>query len=337
MRLKQIVIWSLVGASAIAIAVYAVVRSRTWNAIHLTLQGSVMRKDPDPRRELPLENTAITATYNNKTISVQSDASGYFRIMVPDLVWPGQSIALSYMRPGYKPFEQVFKLQFRSTGKRLLVVELEPEGSNSEPTEETNRQASVLKNIRVRYTENLERDDNIGSAVTTFQVVNKANVPCRHQAPCSPDGAWKASTGSATLDAGHGNEFRNVRVSCIAGPCPFTHIDSSGFSHGGQTIVASATGWSDTATFLFEAEVYRTAISASVRYSYPVIYGRTLNFTLPPTQEGLSFEADLNGSPMVFPLSPDLELSWASCAVRPSADSERSTVYLCELKPGYRF
>ena len=337
MRLKRIVVWSLVAASAIAVTVFAVMRSRTWNAIHLTLQGSVMRRDPDPRRELPLQNTTITATYNNRTITVQSDASGYFKIQLPELVWPGQSIALSYARSGYKPLDQIIKLQFRSTGKRLLVVGLEPEGASAEPSDESNRQASVLKNIRVRYTENLERDDNVGSAVTTFQVVNTANVPCRHQTPCSPDGTWKASTGSATLDAGQGNEFRNIRVSCIAGPCPFTRIDSSGFDHGGRTIVASAIGWSNTATFLFEAEVYRTAISASVRYSYPVIYGRTLNFTLPPTQEGLSFVGDLNGAPMVFPLSPDLDLSWASCAARPSADNERSTVYRCELKPGYRF
>lgn len=337
MRPKRIIVWSLVAASAAAITVFAVLRSRTWNAVHLTLQGSVMRKDPDPRRELPLENATITATYNNEKITVQSDASGYFKVHVPELIWPGQLISLSFNRAGYKPLTQLIKIQFRSTGKRLLVVSLEPEAAPSEQTDTVNRQASVLTNIRVRYTENLERDENIGSAVTTFQVVNQANVPCRRHAPCSPDGAWKASTGSATLDAGQGNEFRNIRVSCIAGPCPFTHIDSSGFEHAGRTIVASATGWSDTATFLFEAEVYRTGISASVRYSYPVIYGRTLNFTLPPTQEGLSFQADLNGAPMVFPLSPDLDLSWASCAVRPSADSERSTVYLCELKPGYRF
>lgn len=337
MRPKRILVWSLVAVGMAALAIFVVWRSRTWNAIHLTLQGSVMRKDPDPRRELPLENTTITATYNNRILTVHSDASGLFKVRVPELVWPGQSVALNFERPGYKPLQQVVKIQFRSTGKRLLVIALEPETSRTEPAPENDRQASALKNIRVRYTENLQRDENIGSAVTTFQVVNHANVPCRHQAPCSPDGSWKASTGSATLDAGQGNEFRNIRVSCIAGPCPFTHIDSSGFEHGGRTIVASATDWSDTATFLFEAEVDRTGISSSVRYLYPVIYGRTLNFTLPPTQEGLSFEADLNGSPMVFPLSPDLDLSWANCAARSSADSERSTVYRCELKPGYRF
>ena len=43
----------------------------------------------------------------------------------------------------------------------------------------------------------------------------------------------------------------------------------------------SALNWSDTATFLMEAEVYHNAISSNVRELYPVIFGRTLNFTRP--------------------------------------------------------
>ena len=43
-----------------------------------------------------------------------------------------------------------------------------------------------------------------------------------------------------------------------------------------------------------------------MRESYPVIFGQTLNFTLPPTEEGVSILAELDGTPMVFPLGPDL-------------------------------
>ena len=68
---------------------------------------------------------------------------------------------------------------------------------------------------------------------------------------------WKAAVGSISLDAGEGNEFRNARVSCIAGPCPFTKIESHNFSHDGRTLNVSALDWSDTATFLLEAEVDR--------------------------------------------------------------------------------
>jgi hypothetical protein len=148
---------------------------------------------------------------------------------------------------------------------------------------------------------------------------------------------WKASSASVSLDAGADNTFGNIRASCIAGPCPFTRIDSSGFVQGGRNITVSALNWSDTATFLMEAEVYHAAISSDVRELYPVIFGRTLNFTLPPTQEGVSLEADISGSPMVFPLGPDLSLSWATCTVRTGAEEEKTTVYRCELKPGYRF
>lgn len=86
-----------------------------------------------------------------------------------------------------------------------------------------------------------------------------------------------------------------------------------------------------------EAEVFRTSINSNVRESYPVIFGQTLNFTLPPTEEGVSIEAELDGNPMVFPLGPDLYLSWANCTARVNRDGEKSTVYRCELKPGYQF
>jgi hypothetical protein len=86
-----------------------------------------------------------------------------------------------------------------------------------------------------------------------------------------------------------------------------------------------------------EAEVYHSAIDSNVRQLYPVIFGRTLNFTLPPTQEGVSLEAEIDGSPMVFPLGPALNLSWATCTVRTDTAKEKTTVYGCELKPGYRF
>jgi hypothetical protein len=197
---------------------------------------------------------------------------------------------------------------------------------------------TLVSNIRVRYTVNSQTEENIGSAVRTFQVVNKGNVACNGRSPCSPNEAWKATAGSLSLDAGPDNEFRNVRASCIAGPCPFTRIDSSGFANGGRNITVSAINWSDTATFLVEAEVFHTAIRSNVRESYPVIFGQALNFTLPPTQEGVSIEAEVDGAPMVFPLGPELYLSWATCTARTdAADKQGTTVYRCELKPGYRF
>jgi hypothetical protein len=142
-------------------------------------------------------------------------------------------------------------------------------------------------------------------------------------------------TASASLEAGEGNQFRNARVSCIGGPCPFTKIDSDDFSQGGRAISVSVRNWSDTTTFLLEAEVVHPMVSDMVRESYPVIFGPALNFTLPSTAEGPSIEAEINGETVIFPLGPDLFLSWANCNVRGNGDQTKA--YRCELKPGYRF
>ncbi len=301
----------------------------------ISVQGSVVRRDEDTRKQLPIPDSVVTLSNGVTSTRIQSDASGYFRITFPEAVWPGQTLNLNFQHPGYQPLNMPVQASLRLRARELYVASMKPVAPKAETR--PNGPQSVISNIRVRYTFNNEREENIGSAVRVFQAVNQANVPCNHQAPCSPDGNWKASSGSVSLDAGPDNEFRNVRASCIAGPCPFTRIDDSGFIHGGRKITATALDWSSTATFLLEAEVFHVALTSSERESYPVIFGQVLNFTVPQTQEGVSFEADVNGAPMVFPLGPELYLSWATCTARRSKETEEAMVYRCELKPGYKF
>jgi len=318
---------------AVASAVL-VVRLHRWSVGATRIKGAVIRRDDDTRMELPISDVVVTASDGATTATTLSNASGYFNLPFQLGVWPKQVVTLSFRHPDYQPLDLKLQTGIRSTANKLYIAAMEPLPQvNASPESET----SVVSNIRIRYTTNSESKLNIGSAVKTFQVINQGNVPCDHKLPCSPDGKWKASTGTETLDAGPGNEFGNVRASCIAGPCPFTRIDSSGFVNGGQIIHISALDWSDTATFLLEAEVFHTTIISNVRESYPVVFGRSLNFTLPPTQEGVSIEAEINKAPMVFPLGPELYLSWATCSARTNTDGERSTVYRCELKTGYRF
>ena len=101
---------------------------------------------------------------------------------------------------------------------------------------------------------------DVGSAVKTFEVENTGNVECNDQKPCSPDGKWKATDGTMSLDAGEGNQFHNPRVSCIAGPCPFTKIESDGLAEDDRVFKVSVRDWSDPATFLIEAEVVHPMI-----------------------------------------------------------------------------
>lgn len=335
MTAKRWIVWTTAVAVTIAATTIVVVRSHRWRPRTISIRGAVVRKDKDPRKRLPVGGATITATDGVATTSARSDAAGYFDVELKENVWPGEMLQVSFDGKDYKALHMTIPLGSRSAREKLYIAELEPLSPDRDET--AGKKATVVGNIRVRYTINTEGDENIGSEVRTFEVMNQGNVPCNKQTPCSPDGIWKAATGAMTLDAGPNNEFRNVRASCIAGPCPFTRIDPSGFEHGGQVITARALDWSDTATFLLEAEVFRKQINASVRESYPVTFGRTLNFVLPASEEGVSLEADLDGQPMVFPLGPELYLSWATCTSRGTGGNGSSTVYRCELKPGYKF
>jgi hypothetical protein len=333
LKRKKVIVLTIVGVAA-AIFVGLLVL-HPWRSRSTVIQGAVVRSDEDTRKELPISDVVVTASDGVMSASAHSDNSGYFKIAFPRIVWPGKTMELSFRRADYRPLDLTFLARLPHANRELHVVAMEPIAPPSDAA--LGGPPSVVSNIRIRYTVNSQTEANIGSAVKTFQVINKGNVPCDQQGPCSPDGYWKAASGSVSLDAGSGNEFRNVRASCIAGPCPFTRIDSGGLERDSQIITVSALDWSDTATFLLEAEVFHTAISSKVRESYPVEFGRALNFTLPSTQEGVSIEAELDGSAMVFPLGPDLYLSWATCHARTTEGEEKTTVYQCELKPGYRF
>jgi hypothetical protein len=335
LRHKGPVLSIAIGVAVAAAGVVLLLRFYRLRPRLASIQGAVIRSSEDPPKRQPIGGVIVTASRGVVSAATQTDASGYFRITFPEVIWPGQTVRLSFRHPDYRPLDMNLTMEFRSTSRRLIVASMTPRAAPAKTVAAAPMQ--TVSNIRIRYTVNTENEENIGSAVKTFEVVNRGNVPCRHQGPCSPDGEWKAATASVTLDAGPGNEFRNVRASCIAGPCPFTRIQTHAAAEGGRMIVATATDWSDTATFLLEAEVFRTSLGSNVRESYPVIFDRTLSFTLPTDQEGVSIQAEIDGTQMVFPLGGSVYLSWANCTVRTNPGREKSTVYQCELKPGYKF
>ena len=292
------------------------------------LAGAVIRQDADPKKQIPIADVVVSAADGLAVGDFTSNSSGFFSVALRNGVKPGQPVTLLFWHPGYKPLEVNAIVSGKIYVARMVPV-------SQEAREATHHPEVVVANVGVRYSVKSTAIENVGSVVKTFQVANTGSVPCNGRRPCSPDRRWKAASGGISLDAGQGNQFRNARVSCIAGPCPFTTIEPLNYSHDGRNIKVTALDWSDTATFLLEAEVDRVMVSNTGRESYPVTFGEALNFAIPVGAEGVTIEAEMNGKPIVFPLGPELLLSWADC--NSSVNSDQAKVYRCALKPGYRF
>lgn len=323
---RKIVIWAL------AIAALAGALAAVLVAIHkaqpITIKGAVLSQDPDPQKQLPLADVEITGTDGSTVSRAESDSAGFFSLTLRRGLRRRQPLTLHFRHPGYQPLDLNEFVSDQIYIARMVPIIHETHVQSDHPD-------VTVSNVRVRYSVKTTTEADVGSAVKTFQVENVGDVPCKGRHPCSPDGKWKAALSSSSLDAGDGNEFRNARVSCIAGPCPFSRVEFEDLSRGGRKVDVSVRNWSDTTTYLVEAEVVHPMVSDLVRESYPVIFGRALNFSLPLLAEGPSIEAEINGELIVFPLGPDLYLNWADCHAR--VDKDQAKAYRCELKPGYRF
>jgi hypothetical protein len=316
------------------ILVLAVPASVLWvrhiNRRTVTLVGVAIMRNADPRKELPIAGVHVIAGDGKLANPAITDASGLFKVTIRRLLLLGRhGITMRFRHPDYETLTLYVPISSQITVAHLVPVAQEPR--RPAPT----LPAQTVARPVVRYSIKRATEEDVGSAARSFVVENQGDVPCNGASLCSPDHRWKAATGSLDLDAGAGNEFRNARASCIAGPCPFTKIDVANLDHPGRMLHVSAIAWSDTATFLVEAEVVHPMVSDVVRYSYPAVFGNALNFTLPPAAEGLSIQADLNGQNIIFPIGPALLIDWAECNTRSNPDQTR--VYRCELKPGYRW
>ena len=203
----------LAQVAGVGLAVLAVVLVARFAAnVPTSIRGAVMAAAAVTNRELPLAEVEVSAPGDPAVRSVRSDASGFFAIPLPlqQRVRRGTALTLSFHHPGYQPLEL-----YGVAIDKLCIAHLTPL-----PPAAPRSPAVSITNVVAKYSIYTTTMLNIGSAVKTFPVVNKGNIPCWDGHPCSPDGKWTAAIGSATLDAGRGNEFRNARASCIAGTLP---------------------------------------------------------------------------------------------------------------------
>jgi hypothetical protein len=316
--------WILI-AGAIGVVVFAAYKFAQLREVR-SLTGAILREDPDPDKQLPIDGVQVTIAGDLAKQSALSGASGLFRINLRKAMRRGQFVTLEFRQPGYQPLNILEEL-----ADRLYVIRMDPVETSQPPPPGP---PVSITDLRVRYEVKMPNTTNIGTAVKTFTVTNKGNVPCKGQSPCSPEGKWKAAIGTASIDAGPGNVFEHARVTCIAGPCPFTRVERDTYSQDGRVVTARVRDWSDTATFVLEAEVMRSSVVDMVLQAFPVILSQAVSFTLPPSAQGPSIEATVNGQDIVYPLGPTLRLSWADCNMQPIPGGT-SELYRCLVKPGY--
>jgi hypothetical protein len=293
----------------------------------VSLEGAVIRSDFDPHARTPIAFAVITASSGGVSGQFKADASGFFRLKLEPKV-DTSIITLRFQSAEYRPLAVDVPAD---TG--VYIAQMKPI-TELEKIEESNTPLTLISNVRVRYSMKTRTTVDMGVLARTFQVFATAGAPCRDRAPCSPDRKWKAESGSESYNAEKSNEFREARVTCLAGPCPFTSVKSE-LTKDGQILKVSALSWFGTATFLVEAQVTHTMISDLVRQSYPFIFGDSMSFTLPAEGEGPSVEADVAKDDIVFPLGPEVLLPWAQCTVR--VDADQSKLYRCTVEPGYHF
>lgn len=331
--------WTLIVTGlVILVGVFVTLKVRKTGVPHLspaiTVEGSVLKEDVDPSKRTPLPGVTVRAERGETEVTAQSDPTGYFSVRLEAAIESGATLTLSFEKAGYRRVEMVPT----QPGDQLYIVQMQLLEKKPELTlarGEPPAKTVTIKDVRVRYSFKDQSTISVGTVAKEFVATNKGNVPCRDQKPCSPDGRWKATLTVLPLDAERGNEFRNVRVSCVAGPCHFVKVETNATEKPTARVTVSVLNWSDPTAFLLESDVIRTMATDNVRQAYPFILGDTMSFALPPNSQGLSIEANLDGKLIIFPVGPALKLSWADCSEDTSPDGSRT--FRCQLKPGYGF
>jgi len=322
-RGQRVIAWSAgIAAIILAVGLYLV---RHQPLTELT--GVVLRQDPNPGKQLPVVGAELTLDDGFAQGPARTDSNGLFHLKLRRGTRTGETATLRVRHPDYLPMSVPEFLQDRIYVLRMVPGPTQPQPPAAPPQK--------VSDVRIRYSVKMQTTEDVGSAIKTFEVVNQGDVPCDDNPPCSPDGKWKAAIGGTTLEAGDSGEFHDARITCIAGPCPFTAVENDSFTKGGREIRVSVRNWSDTVTFVLEAEVTRTLTSDLVRQSFPVLFNQVFSFTLPASAQSLSIEATVNGADVVYPIGPALKLSWATCTV--SLGKNQIRLYRCELKPEYQF
>src|SRR5215831_5163043 len=171
----------VLGLVALGLGTYAGLRIYRRHHMPLRISGAVITQSYDTRKQAPIANVEVDSPDGLTTQpTTKTDFAGHFTFTLRPGIKPGQPIRLNFQHPDYQAVQSNELLD-----GNLYVIRLIPLHSEVEAT--LNEAEIAVTNLFVRYSTEITRTENVGSAVKTFQIPNTGNVPCNNRQPCSPD------------------------------------------------------------------------------------------------------------------------------------------------------
>src|ERR1700742_1649241 len=101
------IVWAMIAvAAAVVIALFLRAHLRSIPVHRLiTIEGAVVQHDADTKKELPIAGVAITASDGVKSVTTQSEASGYFKLVLQKGVLSEKPVMVSFRHPSYEPLD----------------------------------------------------------------------------------------------------------------------------------------------------------------------------------------------------------------------------------------
>lgn len=125
----KVFVWIII-AIAVALGVAVLLRTYVKRPVSLLrsipIEGAVIRHDADPRNELPIADVVVTASDGVVSATTQSDASGYFKLILHRQVWSGQPIVVTFRHPDYEPFTLSLLAGRLEIEEKLYVADMVP-------------------------------------------------------------------------------------------------------------------------------------------------------------------------------------------------------------------
>ena len=125
------VVWTIIAvAAALVLGLLLSLRAHRLRVIaerlSVPIEGAVIQRDADTNRQLPIADVVITATDGVRSAATQSDASGYFKLVLHKRVLSEQPITVTFRHPRYQPLEITVPTGRLQTPSRLYVAALVP-------------------------------------------------------------------------------------------------------------------------------------------------------------------------------------------------------------------